>query len=396
MQFPKLNKPIYHSRPRAEADWRCPRYRYFSYEWDATGLDADIETIEMFFGTSIHDATAVIAQMWKASQAVDIDLIATTTATQVREGVLALAVGTDDQREVLANEQACLAEGLVRGFYRHQWPLIMKRWPRILAIEADVTYRHDHEGNPDPDGKFEFLAKPDLVVESEDGSERVYIEYKTTSSKREEWINSWDKQVQVHGTREAIKSTLGIDCTGVVVQGFYKGYESYGKLATPLAYAYHRWGNPPFSQTETVYEYKAGYRRYPVWELEGGCKKWVDNMPSEVLMEQFPETPTIFPDPAYTRAFFAQRAIRELDIRFGRDVAKAAKDAGDLKSLESVLTVTFPQKFRECKQARRNGECPMLHLCFGDIKDPLKAGMSPRTPHHKAEIDSMEVVDDQS
>lgn len=653
MNFPKLDKPILHSRPRAEADWRCPRFRYYSYEWDGTGLDAEVESLPQFLGTSHHDGLAVIATLQRDGKPIDIDLIASTAQKQVYEGVLAGAVGTDEQRQTFALEQACLMEGLIRGFHRHTWPLLLKKYPKILAIEADVSFRHDHNGLADPKGQFEFMAKPDLVLSSEDGSEVVYVEHKTTSSKKDKWINSWDKAVQIHATREAIKSTLGIDCTGMIVQGHYKGYESYGRLATPLAYAYHRWGNPPFTQTETClvpetkiltkdlqwvelgsvkvgdtlagfdeqpirkacrqpkrqwrnavveklgratlpcyeltfddgtvvtcsenhmwlvgplngkglgtgywletkklkagslnachvykpldvwstdrsyeagylraalegegslsyavnkssdsltarlgfaqkpgkmlestrrqlesygfpvyetesnhgvtnltvsnrkgvltilgqvrperlldkldlerfgavrpnrlpvrliskklvgdrevvtiqtstktliaeglathncYEYKPGFKRYPVWELDGGCKKWVEQMPSEVLMEQFPQTPVIFPDPDYCRSFFAQRAMRELDIRMGRETAKAAKDAGDEVTLRSVLDVTFPQRFNQCKPAY-GFECPMQVLCFGKV-DPLKAGMSRRTPHHQTEVDQMEVVDE--
>ena len=641
---------ILHSRPRAEADWECARKRFYLYEWDGTGLSVEEESLQMFRGTSIHDGLAAIATLWKRDGKVDIDLIANTAFKQVHDAVATSAGGTRDDIAEFALEQGTLIEGLMRGFYRHQWPLIVQRWPRILAIETDVTYYHDVDGVGTKKGPFGFMAKPDLVVASEDESEVVYCvvpetrvltanliwkeigeiavndhligveelpnvtqrdkngqgrryarrwstgrvtktrrlikpcfkltftdgtvitcssdhqwlvpkcrstktaggsfnadwvvtekltvgkkllkivepwepcdwsdydrgyiraalegegclaqkatsramqlsfsqrpgamldtfretlsrnmirflkskngggtnkdvfttsicgkdqvlrvlgitrpqrmldkldinnmggawpikqlrlaviefigdkevvalettnhtflaegiishncEYKSTSSKKEQWINSWDRTVQVHATREAIAQDLGIDCTGVVVQGLYTGYESYGKLASPMCYAYHRWGNPPFTQNETLYEYRSGFKRYPVWQLEGGIKKWVDEMPEDVLMEQFPQTPLIFPNADMMAKFFSQRAHRELEIRQARNMIKSMEDG---PSKDDLLARHFPQTFNKCKPAW-GYECPLQHLCFGSINDPLKAGMSRREAHHSAEV----------
>ena len=643
---------ILHSRPRAEADWECARKRFYLYEWDGTGLSADEESLEMFRGTSIHDGLAAIANLWKRDGKVDIDLIATTAFKQVHDAVLESSVGTKDDVAEFAKEQGTLVEGLMRGFYRHQWPTIVARWPRILAIETDVTYYHDLDGVGTKKGPFGFMAKPDLVVESDDGAEKVYLEYKSTSNKKDQWINSWDRTVQVHATREAIAQDLGIDCTAVVVQGLYTGYESYGKLASPMClapgtrvltadmrwvpigsvakgdklaafdenrvarygrepnrywqsaevlnttrerlpsskvtfsdgtsvvcsnkhlwltsfvggglgdsaakwlatdslrpatkwgqrasrvvklfnpweqelsyeagylagaldgeghlthttrgrdvpfatlgfsqkpgqmldrvteglrsrgfnvlgpydpkassahrihinrraeilellgtirperllaklslddlgllrtkydpvivmsvedlgerevvpietstrtliaeglathncYAYHRWGNPPFTQNETLYEYRSGFKRYPVWNLDGGVKKWVDEMPLDILMEQFPQTPLIFPTPDDTREFFAQRALRELEIRQGRNLIKGMEEG---PARTALLRKHFPQTRNKCKPAW-GYECPLQHLCFGSINDPLKAGMSRREPHHQTEVEMNE------
>ena len=377
---------ILHSRPRAEADWECARKRFYLYEWDGTGLSADEESLEMFRGTSIHDGLAAIANLWKRDGKVDIDLIATTAFKQVHDAVLESSVGTKDDVAEFAKEQGTLVEGLMRGFYRHQWPTIVARWPRILAIETDVTYYHDLDGVGTKKGPFGFMAKPDLVVESDDGAEKVYLEYKSTSNKKDQWINSWDRTVQVHATREAIAQSLGIDCTAVVVQGLYTGYESYGKLASPMCYAYHRWGNPPFTQNETLYEYRSGFKRYPVWNLDGGVKKWVDEMPLDILMEQFPQTPLIFPTPDDTREFFAQRALRELEIRQGRNLIKGMEEG---PARTALLRKHFPQTRNKCKPAW-GYECPLQHLCFGSINDPLKAGMSRREPHHQTEVEMNE------
>lgn len=383
-----LDNRIFHSRPRAEADWNCPRYRYLSYHYDGIGLNANEESFDQFFGTTQHDGLAFIATQHRDNKGdVDIDLVAEAAGKQVRDQVLAETPGTDEFLENFSNEQACLAEGLLRGFYKHQWPILIREYPKLLAIEADVSFRHDSNGDSDPKGQFEFLSKPDLVQATDDESEVIYREYKASgSSQKIKWINSWDRTIQVHATQNCIEQTLGIKPTGCIIHGLYRGYESYGKLSTVMAYAYHKQGQPPFTRTETAYEYRGGLKRYPVWLLDGGIKKWVAEMPDHILMEQYPVTPVIFPSEAITKRFFRQRAAREFEI------ASRAHQLAELdlkpEHREAIMDSTFPQHTHKCKPAW-GFECPMQVICFGDV-DPLKAGFTYRTVHHEAEIASIE------
>lgn len=370
--MPNQVEVIRHSRPRAEADWECPRKLYYLREFDGIGLNPDIESLEMFFGSSIHDGLAAIASMHPK---VDIDAIGEAAFQQVKENLVKNGVGTDEEVDNFSSEQACLAEGLLRGFYKHAWPGLLRRYPKIVAVERDVIFKHTFEGLSDPAGLFEFHAKPDLILSTEDGSEVIYNEYKTSSNKKEQWINSWDKSIQAHATLAAINQTLGLDLAGIIVQGLYKGYASYGKLSTPLAYAYHRYGNPPFTKTETIYEWKAGFKKYPVWHLEGGVKKWIESMPEEVLMEQFPCTPLIFPDEDLITRFFKQRAIRETEVKAA---SKLIQDETLAKPIRDyALDHTFPQHFNKCKPAW-GFECAFQQLCHGQVSDPVKAGFTYR------------------
>lgn len=369
---------IRHSRPRAEADWECPRQLYYLREFDGIGLNPNAESLEMFFGTSIHDGLAAIASMHPK---VDIDAIGEAAFQQVKENLIKNGEGSDEEIDNFSSEQACLAEGLLRGFYKQAWPSLMKRYPKIVAVERDVVFKHNDQGEADPSGRFEFHAKPDLILSTDDETEVVYNEYKTTSNKKEKWINSWDKSIQAHATLKAINQTLGLELSGIIVQGLYKGYESYGKLSTPLAYAYHRYGNPPFTQTETIYEWKAGFKKYPVWLLPGGVKAWVESMPEQVLLEQFPCTPLIFPDEALISTFFRQRAKREHQIKLAANDIKNHEQhqSGDTLAIlkRDILDEVFPQRFNKCKPAW-GFECNFQQLCHGGCNDPLKAGFTYR------------------
>src|SRR6185503_10738340 len=84
--------------------------------------------------------------------------------------------------------------------------------------------------------------------------------------------------------------------------------------SSPFCYAYKKSGNPPFTQDQVQYDYKAGFRRSPTWEMAGGVKAWVASMPDNVLADQFPMTAPIMVNDALVDKFFKQRLYREMEI----------------------------------------------------------------------------------
>jgi hypothetical protein len=347
-------------RSRVVEDWKCSRSRYWRYEYGGRGIVPNGNALELFLGTTVHDGLAAIAAH------VNIEEIAAVARKQVFD---ALTSEYDDWEAVyFANEQASLVEGLLRGFHKVVWPRLMAAYPHIVAIEQEMVYTVADD--------LIFMSKPDLVLANDD-REHVYVEYKTTSSKKSEWVNSWNTAVQVHSTIKAIKETLGVDCTHVIVQGLYKGSESYGKQNSPLCYAYARTANPPFTSGDLRYDYAAGYKKKGVWELEGGVKKWIEEMPESTLSEQFPATPPIYINEELVEAFFAQRKVREQEI--------AAASHTD----EASMTRIFPQKFDQCVQAWGR-PCAFRNLCFGYVEDPLNQGYVWRQPHHTPEMEQHE------
>lgn len=374
-------------RTRTVEDWKCPRSRYLGYELGGRGITKSSQGIELTTGIIVHDCLAAIATFTQAGQTVPIDDIAITAY----KDMYVRLTGANQSAEAVefAREQGTLIEGMIRGFYKHVWPKLMLKYPKIVKIEAEMEY--DLGSAPclqcaglgsmgdgpclacDGTGeacKFVFMTKPDLIVEDIEGN-LVYLEYKTTSSKKDKWINSWDTQVQLHSSIKATEQTLGSAPAYVQIVGLYKGYESYGKQSSPFCYAYKRKGNPPFTKDETVYEYKAGFRRYATWELEGGVKAWVESMPDNVLTNQFPMTAPIFVNDDLVGSFFKQRLNREKEI---------ISFNGDEEDLDRV----FPQKFDKCEPSFGFG-CEFKKICHGHVADPLTEGFSQREPHHEAE-----------
>lgn len=370
---------ILYDRSRTTADWKCPRSRWWQYEYGGKGIVSGNTSLELFMGTILHDGMSAIAHQHVEGGLdgygkADIDLIASTAQKQMFETLMAHSAGEDEfEATTFANEQAALVEGLLRGFHRHVWPSITSRYPIIMAIEEEMTYPHDG---------IVFMAKPDLVVVDHDGNV-WYWEYKSTSSKKDGWINSWNTAVQLHSTVRAIEHTIKDKVTGVVVQGLYKGFESYGKQSSPFCYSYQRKGNPPFSKDEVAYEYKAGFKRYATWEMEGGVKAWVEGMPENILADQFPQAPPIFIKDDLVDTFFKQCNVREREIDMAMELMKISDD----EAQEDILNTAFKQHFDQCFPAWGK-PCTYRSLCHSRVEDPLQQGFEWREPHHKPEVEA--------
>lgn len=332
-------------------------------------------------GITLHDSLATIGKLTQAGKEVDIDELATTAYRQMYDALLEPDVLNSEEAVTFAKEQATLVEGLIRGYFKHIWPRLLAQYPKILFVEEEMHYDHGTYGS-DAGGKpaLRFMSKPDLVLATEDMSEVVYIEFKSTSSKKDAWMNSWATAVQLHSTIKAVEQTHGVKIDAVIVQGLYKGYEAYGKQTSPFCYAYRRKGNPPFTKDEFLYEFKYGTAKTPVWELDGGCKEWVSHMPEVVLADQFPQTPPIYIKEDLVENFFAQREMREMEIAGSIDAILNAEE----DEVERTLNLVFPQRFDQCTPSF-GSPCPYSRLCHGYVSDPLSEGFTLREPHHADE-----------
>ena len=392
-----------YDRSRSTTDWDCPRKRYWQYEADGTGYVPEDEAVELFTGTTVHTALSRIALVelgkWHTSKSISpmfhpINTIAAEAADSMY--AFHLPENALESQIVYAKEQAALIYGMIKGFYQHTWPQLMAKY-EIVSVEEEMFFIHDQHGKGDLKAFFVMMVKPDLVLRDKETKELVYLEYKTTSSKDENWIAQWNDAVQVHSTINAIEQSLGERPTCCIVQGLFKGYVSYGKQSSPFCYAYSMSGAPPFYKPVLSYEYRNGLRRVPTWELEGGTKQWVENMPANVLADQYPQTPPIFPNDELITDFFMQRAMRELEIKMAGEMIEMGVD------LKVTLNGAFPQRFDKCKPAfgSRNSSgqvkpCQNRIMCHGGCTDPLKAGFTRREPHHQLEVDQNEAKEVQA
>ena len=365
-------------RTRTVQDWKCPRARYWGYEYEGRGLAKSSTSLALFTGIVLHDALAAIATFTKEGAEVPIDDIASLAFAQLKDELLKESAGVIDKESLdFANEQGTLIEGMIRGFYKHVWPRLMEKTRSIVSIEQEMEFNLDPSGHG---GGFVFMAKPDLILEDFEG-ELSYIEYKSTSWKKDSWINSWETAVQVHSSIKATEATLGKAPSTVQIVGIYKGYESYGKQSSPFCYAYKKSGNPPFTQDQVQYEYKAGFKRFATWEMQGGVKSWVESMPENILANQFPMPAPIFVNDDLVEKFFKQRLIRE------RIIAEATTN-GEYDDPITGIDAVFPQHFDQC-QPSIGYSCDFKKLCHGFVANPLDEGFELRTPHHQRELEAL-------
>lgn len=361
---------LHYSRSAVTTDWKCPRQRWWQYEASGRGIVTDATQLELFLGTVTHDGLAAIAHE------VDIDSIACQAVAQVKEMLLANAVGEKDA-DYFACEQAALVEGMLRGFHRHTWPILMKQYPTVVKIEEEMVYEH-----AGPHGeKLVFMAKPDLILRDAAG-DCHYLEYKTTSSTKDQWINSWSTAVQLHSSIRAVEATIGEKIATVIVQGLAKGYVSYEKQNSPWCYMYHKSAQPPFTKDVWSYDYKPGLKKYPTWLREGGVKKVVEEMPVDMLAMQFPQVPPIMINDHLIDAFFRQRAVREVAIKEAATLINSASTS--TKAKQELLDTHFGQAWEVCNPGWGRG-CAYRRICHGAVDDPLTNGFLLRVSHHTPE-----------
>ena len=360
-------KPILFHRSAATCDWQCRQKRFWNYEYLGRGITPPETQLELYLGTLIHDGVAAMVHN------VDIDKIAQAGVTQLRAKLLE-GRELDSDAQFLADEQCALAEGLLRGFHRSMWQIIQAEYPEVIVCEKELVYNYEIDGT-----KLRFLSKPDLVRRDKDGNLWVF-EWKTTLSNKEEWIHQWETAVQVHAQIRTVEEALGEPVAGCIVQGFYKSYISQWKRCESIfCYAYHHPGNPPFEKPKWAYEYKAGLKKFPVWQRDGGVKQWIAEMPMALLASQFPQTPPLFKNEMIVEKFFRQQGRREIDIRNYRSFATGGVVPEDIHDR------TFPMHFESCNAWSR--PCAYKRLCFGAPVNPLSIGYTLRHSHHDMEED---------
>lgn len=366
----------YFDRSRVFADWKCPRSRFWNYEYRGRGIVNLEWNYNLYVGALIHDVVADLAD------GIDIDSALTWRIAKFDQD-MALA----SYEPLFAAEQSCLIEGMMRGFERHCWPLIIAN-RRVHVVEMETVI--------DLGDGVKFMVKPDLLL-SDDLGNLYYWEYKSTSSNKEQWVNSWKLNPQLHVYAEALRR-CGKSITSMTVQGLYKGWYDK-KLKSPrqksvFCYGYRRPGTKPFYTDEWLYEWKPGTKAAPIWEHEGGVKQWVEEMPKQILGAQFIASPPIAPDRGIAEAFFRQRKLRELEIANGRvELGHLDRYEEELEGAtwhaerRHILDSVFPQHLDQCTPGW-GSSCPYVPLCHGaEGIDPLTAGFGWRKPHHKPEME---------
>jgi hypothetical protein len=362
---PRESKLRLVDRTRIEVDWTCERRRYWSAEHAKRGIVPLSDAVELAYGIAIHDALASLA----------LGLLPPEQIADILLHNLQQLPTAEPRKSELIN----LGLGHFWGFVRVVWPLLLRDYS-ILRIEKELTLPIGKDG----DGtRIEMMLKPDLALERKADGTVWYPDFKSTGFKTKNWLDGWQYAQQLHAGCLALELDLGRPVEGAFVIGLYKGQEREGQLRSALTYAYLRKGlvdnGKIVQEPKWSHEYVRGWEMVPTSEYPGGVKAWVDSLPEEVLLEQFPLTGPVPLHREMAGEFLAQQELREQEIlSFHRG--------------ERTLAQTFRQNFKACRPLFGEA-CPYREVCFSKsiAEDPIGSGHYQwRQPHHQLEVAEME------
>src|SRR3990167_10022180 len=127
-----MDKTRYIDRSRITKYWYCPRARYWGYEHKGKGIVKSSTSLPLFTGISVHDSLATIATLHQMGERIPIDEIAGASFQAMKQELMEASDGEVGAHE-FAMEQATLVEGMIRGFYKHMWPILIDMYPKIVA-----------------------------------------------------------------------------------------------------------------------------------------------------------------------------------------------------------------------------------------------------------------------
>jgi hypothetical protein len=350
-------------RTRIEADWKCPRKRYWLTEYKGHGIVPARAAPALNLGIVVHEGLEVLTD---------------------QDGGIQAACEYIEQLEawpLLTTEQQQLCRSLLWGFGKVVWPDWLQHFDKV-AVEQELEM--EHQG-------VVYMMRPDLLLREKTTGDLWYPDFKTYAAA---WGNrKWMHALQQQLTVLACEKATGERMAGAWVQGLYKGSMRNGKLYHPLMYGYRKHGSPGLYPTQYSIKRKPGFERFPTTEFQGtaaipttgieGWIEWLNVTDSSVVAGCFPRTQPIFVNHEMMQDFLRQRGEREKIIAsFAERVREGV--CTEQEGLDSI----FPQNFSECEA--QWGACPYLECCWNKQvrKDPVRSGMyTSRVPHHKMERD---------
>ncbi len=368
---------IFWDRSRAQTDDTCERSRYYLTGYKGRGIVPVQRPVYFDFGSIIAQAHHEVR-----SEQSDAGAAARKAEGLAYEATIRSFTGNlfaeEGQAEREAAENACLAGGLITGFYAPGglWDSLMEDY-EVAHAEVELTLEHAPG--------ITFGCRPDLVLRRKADGAYGYPDDKTTGDFSAAWWSQWETDVQLQSGARVIKEKLGYDITFVMVLAHYKGYRSkeYG-LQSPLVYGYRQRAEPGMGGTKYLGKRP---REWKGWEKffvpqEMGYADWITRLPKEELAANFAMTRPIAIRPDLVDQWFAQRAAREQEIADATEQLQEAQGEGF--DPEIILNASFRQNFKSCTP-RRGSPCAYKDVCFLPHvnADPLKSGLYGwRMPHH--------------
>jgi hypothetical protein len=186
---------------------RCPTARYLGYSWGGTGLRRVRATIPLVTGSAVHAGMAsLLNQVLKlgdtpgvwAHVSVDEAVAAALAEYELELKGRGLDVELGEDAQWVTDEQRALIEGLVRAYAVAPTGLqaLLEQY-RILEMEReDVWEGFTHLGLDEKNGRVDFQARADGLLQERGTSDLYVLSFKTASAfdYRQEASNRHDVQ----------------------------------------------------------------------------------------------------------------------------------------------------------------------------------------------------------
>lgn len=311
---------------RIAADWICPKSRWWGYEFEGRGLSAVEPNPDLQFGLAVAE---------------QVDRLRRTGESSASPPIL------DDH---------VLMHGLLEAYRQHIWPAWQLAY-ELVGTEIECT----RPLAPD----LTYMARPDAVLRRRlDGTVWVLSD-KTTSLDPQRFTQLWDKAVQNHAECICVEETLGLQVAGFYTQGWVKGYKKNNTIYSPLCFAWCKENISGLTRDQWSPIYKSGWTRRRVDAYMGGLGAWVQSLPKELVLEQFPVAGPIMLRRDLVRDYFAQIVEGETGARH------------------------YPKHFTNCDEyGKYRRPCEFKACCWVPTvgRDPLGSGLyRRRDPHHAVE-----------
>lgn len=367
----------------------CPRRRYLAYHYRGTGIQKIAKALPLVFGSAFHEGAELMLRGDIEAAVLKAKLFLSSVFEERRVGFGGEKPSDVDAAWAYgAEEQAAMAEALLRGFWAFEGEYLLRDF-EILEVES--------EGKALLTDDMELMFRPDALVREKATGDIYEISWKTFST----WGDKQHSQAQVD--MQSCSEVWGrlndpnapkIDgIEGVLYKFAAKGsrrkdkWDGLYKQGSHLIYGWRRQQGADEAEWSWSWDFineetgkpstlGKGWKKVPIWrDYPGGVKAWIEDLSAgrvfprhlNPLEEAFPvglpvsrRTDEV---ESWKRGIVAQEQRIQRDLEFvGTDA-----DADD-------LDVCFPMHTARCHDY---SGCSMFEACHVPAvrADPLGSGL---------------------
>lgn len=331
---------------------QCDFARYLEYHSGpyGYGIRPIAQSVYPTTGIYLHDAAKGIMDLFVEDWGADVEKHRNDVRAVIRKTVERYfrlidargLRGADAVENIrIAEEQACLIEGMAWVYFRKLLPWLMKNFTYGTTELEEETVLDCTCGLPFGVGEFAdhvarncngigWMSRADALMPRISDGEMIWHEYKTSADPHQDsWIAGWQNNVQFASGLVAAERRIGKEIQGYYVHGFAKGQrraekdKQTGKYSGPkkqsgiLCYAFYKAGNPPLEKEDWKLKYT-----WEEFDTESGKIKsrrlGKGYVKKEIWKASFPAKPKDWTIPEYWVEWIGPEARDDLVITVGQ------------------------------------------------------------------------------